>query len=64
MIYDRYQCPILIAEHGISRIETPDENGFVYVDRDNQGQGTQKRVPKASYAWYKKVISSWGQDLD
>lgn len=115
IIYDRYQCPIYIAEHGISRVETIDEKmfiqddyrieyyrdtineiklaledgvdlrglyawspidmvscsscemakryGFVYVDQDNYGHGTKKRVPKASYRWYQKVIKSKGEDL-
>lgn len=38
--------------------------GFVYVDRDNEGKGTQKRYKKQSFEWYKKVISSNGNDLD
>ncbi|KGO30840.1 6-phospho-beta-glucosidase [Oenococcus alcoholitolerans] len=37
--------------------------GFIYVDRDDQGQGTLKRLPKDSFYWYKKVIASNGQDL-
>ncbi len=115
MIYDRYQCPIYIAEHGISRVEETDKDlvvhddyridyyretveelklaledgvdvrglyawspidmvscsscemakryGFVYVDLDNHGEGSQRRVPKDSYYWYKKVIASNGEDL-
>ena len=38
--------------------------GFIYVDRDNEGNGTLKRIPKKSFAWYKKVIESNGEDLD
>lgn len=30
--------------------------GFIYVDRDDQGQGTLKRSKKKSFDWYKKVI--------
>lgn len=37
--------------------------GFIYVDRDDQGNGTLKRTPKKSFDWYKKVIASNGQDL-
>lgn len=37
--------------------------GFVYVDRDDQGNGTMKRTPKDSFYWYKKVIASNGDDL-
>ncbi|MBQ1826908.1 MAG: glycoside hydrolase family 1 protein [Erysipelotrichaceae bacterium] len=116
MIYDRYQCPVYITEHGLGRVEETDENlvvsddyridffrtsieeiklaiedgvdcrglyawspidmvscsscemakryGFIYVDRDNHGEGSQKRVPKKSYYWYQKVVKSNGEDLD
>lgn len=37
--------------------------GFIYVDKDNEGNGTLKRTPKKSFHWYKKVISSNGEDL-
>lgn len=38
--------------------------GFVYVDRDDAGEGTLKRYRKDSFYWYKKVIASNGEDLD
>ena len=38
--------------------------GFIYVDKDDQGQGTYNRYRKDSFYWYKKVIESHGQDLD
>lgn len=37
--------------------------GFVYVDKDNDGKGTLKRICKKSFYWYKKVIASNGEDL-
>ncbi|GFZ30214.1 6-phospho-beta-glucosidase [Clostridium zeae] len=37
--------------------------GFIYVDRDNEGNGTLKRIPKKSFYWYKRVIASNGEDL-
>lgn len=37
--------------------------GFVYVDRDDQGNGTLARSRKDSFYWYKKVIASDGEDL-
>lgn len=37
--------------------------GFIYVDKDNDGNGTLKRSRKDSFYWYKKVISSNGEDL-
>ena len=37
--------------------------GFIYVDRDNYGNGTLKRSKKKSFDWYKKVIETNGEDL-
>ena len=38
--------------------------GFVYVDRDDAGEGTLNRTKKKSFDWYKKVIASNGEDLE
>lgn len=38
--------------------------GFIYVDLDDEGNGTRERYKKDSFYWYKKVISSHGEDLD
>ena len=38
--------------------------GFIYVDRDNEGNGTLERSKKKSFDWYKQVIESNGEDLD
>ncbi len=38
--------------------------GFIYVDMDDEGNGTLKRSEKKSFNWYKKVIASNGEDLD
>lgn len=38
--------------------------GFIYVDRYDDGTGTFQRIKKDSYEWYKKVISSNGENLD
>ena len=37
--------------------------GFVYVDQDDFGQGTGKRIKKDSFEWYKQVIASNGENL-
>lgn len=37
--------------------------GFIYVDADDEGNGTFKRTPKDSFYWYKKVIESNGEIL-
>jgi 6-phospho-beta-glucosidase len=37
--------------------------GFIYVDKDNQGNGTLERRKKDSFTWYQQVISSNGENL-
>ena len=37
--------------------------GFVYVDRDDFGNGSQKRMKKDSFAWYQHVIETNGEEL-
>lgn len=37
--------------------------GFVYVDKDNAGNGTLKRRRKKSFEWYKRVIATNGECL-
>ena len=37
--------------------------GFIYVDLDDQAKGTGNRYNKASFEWYKQVISSNGEKL-
>ena len=46
-----------------SKAEISKRYGFIYVDRDDQGNGTLKRIPKKSYAWYKEVIATRGASL-
>lgn len=38
--------------------------GQIYVDADNHGQGSMKRLCKDSYYWYQKCIQSNGEHLD
>jgi len=38
--------------------------GQIYVDANDYGEGTFKRLRKDSFAWYKKCIASNGEDLD
>lgn len=38
--------------------------GYIYVDRDDKGNGTLKRYKKDSFYWYKKVIATNGNCLD
>ncbi|MBU7563983.1 glycoside hydrolase family 1 protein [Pediococcus ethanolidurans] len=37
--------------------------GFIYVDKDDEGNGSGKRLLKDSYYWYKQVIASNGKQL-
>ncbi|MBO5527247.1 MAG: family 1 glycosylhydrolase, partial [Erysipelotrichaceae bacterium] len=37
--------------------------GFIYVDADDEGNGTYDRYRKDSFYWYKKVIESNGEVL-
>ena len=46
-----------------SKAEISKRYGYIYVDRDDNGQGSLKRTPKKSYYWYKDVIASKGESL-
>ena len=59
--YTTWGCIDLVSA---STGEMSKRYGFIYVDRDDAGQGTGKRTPKKSFDWYKKVIASNGEDLD
>jgi 6-phospho-beta-glucosidase len=37
--------------------------GFIYVELDNHGMGSGRRLLKDSYEWYKRVIASNGKQL-
>ncbi|MGL5380376.1 6-phospho-beta-glucosidase, partial [Clostridium sp.] len=53
--------PIDLVSAGSGEMEK--RYGFIYVDRDNEGNGTLNRKRKKSFHWYKKVISSNGEEL-
>ncbi|MFP7474169.1 6-phospho-beta-glucosidase [Niallia taxi] len=38
--------------------------GYIYVDQDDLGNGTRRRIKKKSFNWYKNVIASNGAQLD
>jgi len=38
--------------------------GYIYVDRHDDGSGTNRRQKKASFDWYKKVIASNGAFIE
>ncbi|WP_281165200.1 glycoside hydrolase family 1 protein [Liquorilactobacillus sicerae] len=37
--------------------------GFIYVDKDDEGHGSGKRIRKDSFYWYKQVIKSNGKQI-
>ena len=37
--------------------------GMIYVDRDNEGNGSMKRSKKDSFEWYKRVIQTNGEEI-
>ncbi|MED0986663.1 6-phospho-beta-glucosidase [Bacillus paramycoides] len=37
--------------------------GYIYVDKDNAGEGSLKRSKKKSFDWYKEVIETNGESL-
>lgn len=54
--------PIDIVSAGTSQMSK--RYGFIYVDQDDEGNGTLKRLRKDSFYWYKKVIASNGENLN
>ncbi len=61
MGYTSWGCIDLVSA---STGEMSKRYGFVYVDRDDAGNGTLARKRKKSFFWYQKVIASNGADLD
>lgn len=60
MGYTPWGCIDLVSA---STGEMAKRYGFIYVDADDHGNGTFKRYKKDSFAWYKKVIASNGEEL-
>lgn len=60
MGYTMWGCIDLVSA---STGEMKKRYGFVYVDKDNDGESTLERSRKDSFYWYKKVIASNGADL-
>lgn len=55
-------APIDIVSAGTGEMRK--RYGFVYVDKDDEGNGSLKRSKKDSFAWYQKVIASNGENLE
>lgn len=58
--YTTWGCIDLVSA---STGEMSKRYGFIYVDRDDQGNGTLERSRKKSFNWYKEVIASNGESI-
>ena len=58
--YTSWGCIDLVSA---STGEMSKRYGFIYVDMDDAGRGTKRRIPKKSFYWYKQVIVTNGADL-
>lgn len=61
MGYTPWGCIDLVSA---STGEMSKRYGFIYVDKQDDGSGTLKRLKKDSFEWYKRVIASNGEELD
>jgi len=46
-----------------SSAEMSKRYGFIYVDIDDEGKGSGKRILKDSYFWYRDVIKTNGKNI-
>lgn len=60
MGYTPWGCIDLVSA---STGEMSKRYGFIYVDLDDNGQGTMNRYEKKSFDWYKQVIETNGENL-
>lgn len=58
--YTSWGCIDLISA---STGEMDKRYGFIYVDRDSEGNGTLERKKKKSFSWYQQVIQTNGEAL-
>lgn len=59
--YTAWGCIDLVS---VGTGEMKKRYGMIYVDRDDQGNGTLKRIPKKSFHWYKNVIATNGMCIE
>lgn len=58
--YTSWGCIDIVSA---SAAEMKKRYGYIYVDRDDNGEGTFERYKKKSFYWYKKVIETNGESL-
>ena len=61
MGYTTWGCIDLVSA---STAQLAKRYGFIYVDQDDEGNGTLARSKKDSFEWYKKVIATNGADIE
>ncbi|WP_312499720.1 glycoside hydrolase family 1 protein [Enterococcus sp.] len=54
-------APIDLVSAGTSQVSK--RYGFIYVDADDEGNGSYDRIKKDSFEWYKDVIATNGANL-
>ena len=59
--YTTWSCIDLVSA---SSGELRKRYGFIYVDADDEGNGSFKRYKKDSFYWYKHVIETNGEEID
>ena len=59
MGYTPWGCIDLVSG---STVQISKRYGFIYVDRDDDANGTLKRMKKDSFAWYKETIAQNGEN--
>ncbi len=59
--YTSWACIDLISE---STKQISKRYGYIYVDLDDQGNGTYNRIRKDSFYWYQKVIQNNSLDFE
>lgn len=60
MGYTPWGCIDMVS---MSTCQMSKRYGFIYVDVDDEGNGTYERKKKKSFKWYKRVIATNGENL-
>ena len=58
--YTSWGCIDLVSN---SECQMEKRYGYIYVDRNDCGEGSLKRYRKKSFYWYKEVIATNGESL-
>ena len=60
MGYTSWGCIDLISA---STAEMKKRYGFIYVDKNDAGEGTLRRMKKDSFTWYQRCIETNGESV-